>query len=142
MIDDDVVGMDGPHRVGLPPGALPHPSGAGSDANMLNDDIVGEDVDARADERDSRSRCCLTRNGQVRLLDVDLLSMHVDHAAHLEYDDARSLGFQGFKERAGPLWRQRSHTDDLATAPAGRMCRPPHRSWKGEVVARLGARGL
>src|SRR5439155_3879255 len=71
MVDDHVMrAADGGNAVRFPTERR-LPRASDPDPYMLDDDVVRPDVDAAADQRDSRRRRGLTSNGQIGLFDRD-----------------------------------------------------------------------
>ena len=68
-----------------------------------------------ADDRDSGTRCCLTGNRDIRILDFDLLLLEIDDSTDFEDDDSRTLGFKGFSERSLSIGVEIGNLDDSST---------------------------
>src|SRR5579885_3775323 len=84
VVDDDVVALrslGGDLR--LPPAPLGLARIAHSHADVLEQDVVGGDVDASADEGDARRWRGLPRDGDERLRDDQRLHVQIDDAGDL-----------------------------------------------------------
>ncbi len=72
VIDDDVVGADGRERIGLPAAAWANAGRSGAYADVLQDYVVRQQVDAGADQRDAGGGRRLSGDRQERLGDLQL----------------------------------------------------------------------
>ena len=86
-----------------------------SEEKVLHDDVMGIEGYSSADDRDSGTRCCLTGNRDIRILDFDLLLLEIDDSTDFEDDDSRTLGFKGFSERSLSLGIEIGNLDDSST---------------------------
>jgi hypothetical protein len=138
MVDDHVVRRDRPEGVGLPAAPLGLSVGARADADVPDHHVVRTDVEARLDERDAGRGRGLSRDRHEGLPDVEHLELHVDHAAHLEDDDPRTLRLDRGLERARSVGGEAGHADDPAAAPPGRGRAPADGAGEGGLLrARL-----
>src|SRR5688572_19044426 len=92
MIDDDVARRPGRDAVGFPTALLRSARLAGTNADVLDHDVVRLNAEAALDERDARARRGLPRDREERLGDLELLFAEIDDTADFEDDDARAFG--------------------------------------------------
>src|SRR5690606_16072067 len=133
MIDDDVVRSAARGQcIDLPAAHLFRTGLARPDADVLHDDVVGEDGETAPDQRDSRGRRSLTGNRQVGLANRDVFPPEIDDAADFEDDDAWPGSFHSLAERSGTLCSERGYAHERAAPSARRVRCPAERSGKRE----------
>ena len=98
---------------------------------MADDNIVGADEQASADERDAGRGGGLAGDREEGLPHLDDLSREVDHSTHLEDHDARAAGGESLGERPRALGGEGGDAEDPAAATAGSGGGPALRSGKG-----------
>ena len=118
MIQNDVLPVSSAQRVTLVVGSYPE---------IPNDDIIGIDGEVSFD-RDSLSRCGLSGNGDVIVLD---LHISINRSSHSKYDDSRPFGITSRPQAAGSVGVQVGNRDHSPAASAACHRAVPFRARKG-----------
>src|SRR5690606_14200629 len=73
----------------------------GADGDVLDDYVMGREIEFAANEGNARIGRGLTGNGQIGVFDRDRAFLKIDDPADLKHNNTRAFGFDGFTEGTG-----------------------------------------
>src|SRR4051794_29527650 len=95
MVHNDVMrAASGTNAIDFPTALLGSAGLAGPNAEVLDNGIMSNNVQAAADEGDTRSGSCLASNGDEGLLDTQAMAAEINDAADFKNDEAGTRGNQ------------------------------------------------